>query len=250
MANGKDKDTGKTPSTTPPVDPSAGQLGGIASLAGGGPQVTFRTGVPADFTPRSGKLPVTSIVNGKQVDRYYDLTNDPNVILDTADPEELERILTGLESKLKGYKRGASRAADRNAIEELLGFSNIIGRPYSLAYNEFMQRAPTIQPTAQRAPTIRVTSVDDIKAVYRKTAQDLLGRNVSDDDALAFAKSYQQMQIATEKKAALGGVVQQEPRADVAAEEALLKARGSEAQAYRAQKFMGRMDELIARLGK
>ena len=249
MANEDDKK--KEQQTKAASDPSiAAGLGGIQNT-GGALRNEYRTGVPEGWTTRTGNMPYTVMVNGKPTQRYYDLTNDPAAILQTMDPTVRDQILTGLESKIRGYKRGNGfDDRDRSAFSDLLLYSNLAGLPYQNAFQQFMRNVESVQQTGTKAPTIRVTSIDDIKVVYRKTASELLGRNVSDEDATAFAKMYQNMQAQTARREALGGVVQQEPSVAVAAEKNIQKKFGVEAQAYSAMNYMSRMDALIKRLGE
>ena len=212
---------------------------------------TYYTGVPSGYRPPDGQPP-KEIFDEKgrvQARVFYDVSNDANVILQTLSPKLRDQILTGLESKVSGYKKGTGfDDKDRAAFRDLLVFANIAGKPVLEAYNLFMKTVPNAQKTG-RAPTIRVTSEDDIKAVFRKTARDLLGRELGDEAATKFAKTYQNLQIDAARRAEAGGVVVQEPDAGVLAERQIESQMGVQTQAYRASQFMGIMDESIRKLG-
>jgi hypothetical protein len=211
----------------------------------------YYTGIPEGYKPPTGKLPkVIYDDKGNEITRvYYDVNNDANVILQTLSPKVRDQILTGLEQKITGYKKGTGfDDKDRSAFADLLRFANIEGRPVLEAYNVFMKTVPNVQKTS-KPPVIRVTSEDDIKAVFRKTTNDLLGRDLGDIEATKFAKMYQNLQIQTAKREQAGGVVVQEPDIGVLAEKRIENKFAPQAQAYRAMQFMNIMDQSIQKLG-
>jgi hypothetical protein len=232
-----------------PVNPAEEILGAIPS---GERDLTFRTGIPANYRPPSGQLPkpVFDEKTGQEITRtYYDLTNDPGVILNALKPETRTQILNGLAQKITGYKPGTGfDDKDRSAFSDLLYFANITGKSFAEAYNEFMRTVPNVQKVT-KAPTIRVSSEDDVKAVFRRTTRDLLGRDLGDAEAAKFAKMYRNLEIGEAQRMQAGGVVEQAPDASVLAEKRVEKQFGVEAQAYRAMQFMNIMDDSIRRLG-
>jgi hypothetical protein len=235
----------ETPKTTNPAEDVIGPLVVSPSTSG------YYTGVPEGYRPPSGQPP-KEILDEKgrvQTRVYYDITKDANAILQTLSPKLRDQILTGLESKVSGYKKGTGfDDKDRSAFQNLLLFANLEGKPVLEAYNLFMKTVPNAQKVGGQQ-TIRVTSEDDIKAVFRRTANELLGRDLGDAEASKFAKMYQRMQVDVGRRNQAGGVVEQEPDAAVLAERQIESTMGAQTQAYRASQFMGVMDEAIKKLG-
>lgn len=233
-----------------PVNPAEDVIG--AAPVVGGQDTGFRTGIPANYRPPSGQLPkaVFDEKTGQLKTRtYYDLSNDPGVILNALKPETRTQILNGLAQKITGYKPGTGfDDKDRSAFSDLLYYANITGKPFAEAYNEFMRTVPNVQKIT-KAPTIRVSSEDDVKAVFRRTTRDLLGRDLGDAEAAKFAKMYRNLEIGEAERMQAGGVVEQMADASVLAEKRVEDRFGVEAQAYRAMQFMNIMDDSIRRLG-
>jgi hypothetical protein len=232
-----------------PVNPAEEVLGAAPSVSGQG--ASFRTGIPAGYRPPTGRLPKAVFDDkGNEVTRtYYDLTNDPGVILNALNPDIRKQVLNGLAQKNAGYKPGSGfEEKDRTAFSDLLYYANINGKPFLEAYQEFMRTVPNAQKIG-RAPTIRVSSEDDVKAVFRRTTRDLLGRDLGDAEAAKFAKMYRNLEIGEARRMEAGGVVEQAPDASVLAEKRIEQKFGVETQAYRAMQFMNIMDDSIKKLG-
>ena len=56
-----------------------------------------------------------------------------------------------------------------------------------------------------------MSNPDDLKAVFKKAAQEMLGRNLQDGDLNSLVQAFQQQEVAYQKKAALGGEVTTTP---------------------------------------
>jgi hypothetical protein len=238
-----DKDD-KNKTTANPAQEDIGPLVVTAQTGG------YRTGIPEGYRPPTGRLPKAVFdEKGNEVTRiYYDLSNDPGVILNALNPKLRTEILNGIAQKT-GYKPGTGyEDKDRNAFSELLYYANVNGKPFLDAYQEFMRTVPNVQKTS-KPPTVRITSEDDIKAVFRRTTRDLLGRELGDAEAAKFAKMYQNLELQTAQKEQAGGVVMQQPDISVLAEKQIEKKFGAQTQAYRAMQFMNIMDDSIRRLG-
>ena len=157
---------------TKPVNPAEGVLGAIP---GGGVSVSFTTGLPADYVSPTGQLPYLQKdpKTGKITSRFYDIRNDPRVLLNNLNETERKKILTGLATKISGYDPGTGfEDKDYAAFGDLLTYANLAGKPYFQAYNEFMQRVPN-SSYAKKAPSIRVTSPDDVKTLVRRSSREI-----------------------------------------------------------------------------
>lgn len=217
----------------------------------GGTVQTGYTGVPSTYVPPTGRgpKPIFDSKGNLKTYGYYDVNTDRNVILQQMNPKLRTQVLNGLALRVSGYKPGNGlEDKDKAVFGDLLVYANVAGKPWSEAYADFVKNVPVAQKVS-KAPTIRVTSADDIKAVFRKTAQDLLGRDIGDTEAAKFADMYQKLQIGAAQRAQAGGVVVQEPDASVLAEKKIEKQFGAQTQAYRAMQFMEIMDGAIKKLG-
>ena len=239
----------KKNTVTPKPNP-AKAIQGDVPLSTATEKSTSYAGVPQDFVPQSGKQP-KAIKNpdGTTSYTYYNPTLDANVILQSMNPEILNKILKELAKKNPNYKPGNGRSdSDINAFSDVLLFANVAGLPWDQAYQQYLKTVPDSMST-KKAPSIRITSPDDLRVVFRKTAEDLLGRQVSGMEADQFIKTYNQMEVATGMKQDAGGTYTAEASPGTIAEKRIKKQFGQEAQAFKASGFASIMDNMIKDLG-
>lgn len=214
----------------------------------GGVSVSFTTGLPADFVgplPYLQKDPKT----GKITSRFYDIRNDPRVLLNNLDEKERNKILKGLATKISGYEPGTGfEDKDYAAFGDLLVYANLTGKPYFQAYNEFMQRVPN-SSYVKKAPSIRVTSTDDVKTLVRRSSKELLGYEIDDVTANRIAGGFRQMEIAEGQRQAAGGVYEAATDPSVFAEQKILQQFKPEAQSFATGNLAAIMDARIKALG-
>ena len=181
------------------------------------------------------------------------LTDANTVLLSLAkNPTQLKYYTNLLQTR--GYY-GSSKPTltrtdntDRSAVAEFLNFANSQGVTYKLAF-QMLEGMPQVQASGTKAPSIRVTSEDDLKVVFRKASTDLLGYEVDDATAKKFAKTYRQLEIAEGQKQAAGGVFESAAAPSTIAEQQILKQFKPEAQSFAAGNYAQIMDESIKRLG-
>ncbi len=138
---------------------------------------------------------------------------------------------------------------DRSAMAEFLNnVANANGVTYKVAF-QILEGTPQVQSSGKKAPSVRVTSPDDLKVVFRKASTDLLGYEVDDATAQKFAKTYQQMEIAEAQKQAAGGVFTSAASPSTVAEQQILKQFKPEAQSFAAGNYAQIMDARIKELG-
>ena len=187
----------------------------------------------------------------------YDLSplTDANTILLELikDPTQYKYYTNLLQTR--GYygnsKPSTNRvdSVDRSAMAEFLNnVANANGVTYKTAF-QILEGTPQVQSSGKKAPSIRVTSEDDLKVVFRKASTDLLGYEVDDATAKKFAKTYRQMEIAEGQKQAAGGVFESAAAPSTVAEQQILEQFKPEAQSFAAGNYAQIMDESIKRLG-
>lgn len=234
--------------TPDPINPAEKVIGAIPS---GGMAVSFTTGLPADYASPTGQLPYLQKdpKTGNITSRFYDIRNDPRVLLNNLDEVERKKILTGLATKISSYDPGTGfEDKDYAAFGDLLVYANLTGKPYFQAYNEFMQRVPN-SSYAKKAPSIRVTSPDDVKTLVRRSSRELLGYEIDDMTAGRIAGGFRQMEIAEGQRQAAGGVYEAAADPSVFAEQQIRKQFGAEVTAVQAGDFAQIMSQSIRELG-
>lgn len=140
-------------------------------------------------------------------------------------------------------------SVDRSAMAEFLNnVANANGVTYKTAF-QILEGTPQVKGAGGKAPSVRVTSPDDLKVVFRKASTDLLGYEVDDAMAAKFAKTYQQMEIAEAQKQAAGGVFTSAAQPSTVAEQQILKQFRPEAQSFATGNLAAIMDQSIKALG-
>jgi hypothetical protein len=140
-------------------------------------------------------------------------------------------------------------SVDRSAMAEFLNnVANANGVTYKTAF-QILEGTPQLQASGNKAPSVRVTSPDDLKVVFRKASTDLLGYEIDDATAQKFAKTYQQMEIAEAQKQAAGGVFTSAASPSTVAEQQILRQFQPEAQSFAAGNYAEIMDRRIKELG-
>ena len=251
---------------------SAGQQGGTNYLSGYGFPSRIVKGSaqgiavdPKDFETASGgggtrtvyRGPLLVDENGIVTRPQYDLSplTDANTILLELikDPTQYKYYTNLLQTR--GYygnsKPNTNRvdSVDRSAMAEFLNnVANANGVTYKTAF-QILEGTPQLQSSGKKAPSVPVTSPDDLKVVFRKASTDLLGYEIDDATAQKFAKTYQQMEIAEAQKQAAGGVFTSAASPSTVAEQQILKQFRPEAQSFAAGNYAQIMDESIKALG-
>lgn len=203
----------------------------------------------------------TGLPEGMATSSSYDLTTQPRYILTTMDPRKREEILRELYLRggYQGQKRGNGISnSDISAFQDYLNYANIMGIDYEKALYLYKDQNP-VNPYLQaggggggrKAPR-QVTNPADLKAVFKKASQDLLGRAIDDNVAEQFVQSFQnqQLQQQTQLETQSGGVVAQAPDAGVAAEKMIERRFGEEVRVQNAVNFGGIMDQMIKGLAR
>jgi hypothetical protein len=195
--------------------------------------------------------------NGKIVRNQYDLSplTDANTILLqlAKDPTRLNSVTNLLQTR--GYygnsKPSPNRldSNDRSAMAEFLNsVANANGVTYDVAL-QMLEGMPQVKAAGTKAPSIRVTSEDDLKVVFRKASTDLLGYEVDDATAKKFAETYRQLEIQEGQRQAAGGVFESAAAPSTVAEKQILKQFQPEAQSFAAANYAQIMDARIKELG-
>jgi hypothetical protein len=129
-------------------------------------------------------------------------------------PEERDRLKARMNAAglygTAGYQSGSWTREDANAYQQVLEASNALGIADANVVIDNIAEEVRRGPRAQgpRAPLVsRISNPDDIRAVIRKSAYDLTGSRLSDEEEARLISMYQGTQGAADQAAygAAGG---------------------------------------------
>jgi hypothetical protein len=93
-----------------------------------------------------------------------------------------------------------------------------------------------------------LTNPEDLKAIFRKAAQDSLGRNLQDGDINRLVETYQAQEARYQKQVStVGGVVTQAPSAQAFAQSAINKDFGTEVNTRKLSDIFGAIDANLSK---
>lgn len=182
---------------------------------------------------------------GQQVPpKYYD---GDNYELATYGPEKQAEIIVKLQKAnylTDRYKAGDPLTRPIAAMAALMAEANLTGQTWDTLLT-FRQTNPVSAATGQLT-TYRVTNPSDLRSLFRKAAQDTLGRaDLPSEQVDRMVNAYQQSERSYQQKAALGGTVTQAPSASTFAQERIEQRNPDEAQAYKFAQYAQVFEKLL-----
>lgn len=141
------------------------------------------------------------------------------------------------------YTPGVVDNTTRSGFRELLGIANREGIDWGEALgvvNKAMEGAGT-----GKVQAYQMTNPDDLKVVFRKAAQEMLGRNLQDGDLNRLVQTFQQQEVAYQKQAALGGEVTATPSPTTFAERNIEKDFGKEVNLQKMENIFKSIDQAL-----
>jgi hypothetical protein len=143
------------------------------------------------------------------------------------------------------YTPGIVDNQTRSGFKELLGISNRQGTDWVNALGSVSQAGVS---TGTKLPAYQLTNPEDLKAVFRKAAQDSLGRNLQDGDINRLVETYQAQEAQYQKQVStVGGVVTQAPSAQAFAQSAITKDFGTEVNTRKLSDIFGAIDANLSK---
>jgi hypothetical protein len=224
-----------TPNDQPPVDVSPEAFARRNPLPFGGMPSGGRTGVSEDYIPApraqypqtAGRTQGGIIDPDGNVMPYYELSTRPAEILGSLDEVSRKRLTDLLYSRgWYGGNRptGGFGDSDRQAMENLLYFSNVQGVDYRTVLAT-VAKAPISEGYGARQ--VQVASSADLIEIANRTALATIGRKLSENEAKQFARSYQGVQRST------AGASEGAPSADVFFQNRIQQKYGAESEGYK-----------------
>lgn len=206
------------------------------------------SGVGADVVSPSQ---ITSSETGASRE-VYDITKETNTILSLMAPVKRTQVLMGLKSKGIGYSsrqkvgNGLSDA-DRGAFRELLLQSNVYMRPWDETWSLLMSNTSD-QVGSGSAKPIQVSAAQDLYNVVQSTAQTVLGRNISDEEAANISKIIQQAQVSSQNGQAgmVAGTVEQMASPSTLAQQQIEQQYGAESSELQYMNYAGLLNKAVS----
>lgn len=105
---------------------------------------------------------------------------------------------------------------------------------------------PTAQTSSSRLPSFQLSNPADLKAVFKKAAQDSLGRNLEEGDLNRLVESYQAQQLQYQKSVSTGGTTVQAPNAETFATTSIEKDFGDEVNIQKMDNIFSSIDKALS----
>lgn len=188
----------------------------------------------------------------------YDEDQVKGLLLSMKDTERdsiLKKIYEsgGYGSSSRGNGLGNSDIAAFSGLLWLANYKNTNFREAIKIYEkEFPKNPSLISGTGGRKQPRQISNPDEIKAVFRKTAQNMLGRSLPDNVADQFVQMIQsqeatfQQQLATQS----GGTLTQPADANLQAQQLIESQFEDQLRVQNAATFAGTMDQMIKGLAQ
>lgn len=141
------------------------------------------------------------------------------------------------------YNPGIVDDQTRSAFRELLGISNREGSNWEETLGTLNELA---KEQVGELPTYQLSNPDDLKAVFRKTAQEMLGRNLQDGELNRLVETFQAQEKQAQQKAQFGGVVTQPPSAQAFAARNIEQDFGTEVDTRKMDAIFSAVDSALS----
>jgi hypothetical protein len=216
-----------------------------------------RTGVSEGYTPRDPNyvipaqrieqglftkpkdVSISAIVDSSGRPRpFYNLSTEPGEILGGLNEVTRTKVVNTLYSR--GWyggrkKEGGFGDNDRQAMEDLLYYSNVKGVDWETMINT-VARAPISEGSGRAA---RVSSKEDLVEIANRTALSTIGRKLTETEAQQFASSYQGVQRAA------GSSTEDAASPNVFFQNRIQQKYGAESEGYKYLTAISRVARLI-----
>lgn len=245
-----------SPTPTPPSPPStipgtAGGGTGDGYDPSGGPK--YAGGVNPSYKP-----PTADKFTNPSDPYYY--TNEDWQMLLSKPSADVRIIQQKLMSAYPGFvPKTAGDKFDPNTIKYFKFALNRINQLTADTTDSFGIRGKTLDkaldilaanPVKGGSTSLRayqVTNANDLKAVFRQTAQSLLGRNLGEGDLNALVAAFQQEQTRYQQQVQTsGGVIAQSPTAETFAQTSIQKDFGEEVDTRKMDRLFSIFDKVVS----
>tara|TARA_R110000868_G_scaffold1493_5_gene11685 strand:+ start:466 stop:1260 length:795 start_codon:yes stop_codon:yes gene_type:complete len=242
-----------TTGTTLPLKPGEITVDGTTYTVTGG---SYAGGVDPNYLgleKQSGYMGATTATP------YAYTTQDWQTILQYA-PDKVETIQRQLMKAFPGFTPGI--LGDKTDPKTIKYFKLALGRINSLSADtasplrgqkiDAQLTALSKMPAAVDGgggggmPSFQLNNPDDLKAVFKKAAQDSLGHNLGEGDLNKLIESYQALQLQYQKQVSSGGTTVQAPNAQTFATTSIEKDFGDEVNTQKLDGIFSAIDEALS----
>jgi hypothetical protein len=175
--------------------------------------------------------------------KYFSGDEDMINAMSAEQVAELQYNLYQAGSLGKNYTPGIVDNSTRSAFREVLGVANRQSTDWVAALKT-IKSAVAAQPGD--LPTYRLSNPQDLKAVFNKAAQEMLGRTLSDADMNDLVSTFQQRELRAQQQARSGGTVTQAPEAGTFVEKKLTSQFGSEVNVRNMSDIFAGIDQALS----
>jgi hypothetical protein len=187
----------------------------------------------------------------------YAFTNDDWQILNTLSKDKVISLQSQLQVAFPGFKpKALGNRFDSNTIKY---FKLALGRINALNVDPnsplrgknvdealaYLTTIPQLDGAGTSLPTYRLTNPEDLKTVFTKASQSVIGRTLPEQDLMKLVTTYQGLEKTYQQQAAVGGTVTQAPDAGVFAQEQTRKAAPVEAEASDYLSYISSLSDLM-----
>lgn len=187
----------------------------------------------------------------------YAFTNDDWQILNTLSKDKVIALQSQLQVAFPGFKpRTLGDRFDSNTIKY---FKLALGRINALNVDPnsptrgknvddaltYLTTVPQLTGAGTSLPTYRLTNPEDLKTVFTKASQSVIGRTLPEQDLMKLVTTYQGLEKTYQQQASVGGTVTQAPDAGVFAQEQTRKAAPVEAEASDYLSYISSLSDLM-----
>ena len=155
----------------------------------------------------------------------------PGVLGDKTDPKTI-----------KAYKQALSRI---NLLNQDTS-SPLRGKKIDEQITLLTKNPAASATSSSSLPTYQLNNPAELKAVFKKAAQDSLGRNLGEGDLNSLVESYQAQQLAYQRKVASGGTVTTPLSAETFATQSIEKDFGTEVNTQKMDNIFGAIDQALS----
>lgn len=187
----------------------------------------------------------------------YAFTNDDWQILNTLSKDKVIALQSQLQVAFPSFKpRTLGDRFDANTIKY---FKRALGRINGLNVDPnsptrgknvdealaYLTTIPQLDGGDGGLPSYRLTNPEDLKSVFTKASQSVIGRTLPEQDLMKLVTTYQGLEKTYQQQAAVGGTVTQAPDAGVFAQEQTRKAAPVEAEASDYLSYISSLSDLM-----
>jgi hypothetical protein len=187
----------------------------------------------------------------------YAFSNDDWQILNTLSKDKVISLQSQLQVAFPGFK--PKTLGDRFDSNTIKYFKLALGRINALNVDPnsplrgknvdealtYLTTVPQLDSAGTSLPTYRLTNPEDLKTVFTKAAQSVVGRTLPEQDLMKLVNTYQGLEKTYQQQASVGGTVTQAPDAGVFAQEQVRKAAPVEAEANDYVSYISSLSDLM-----